>query len=350
MKHHNTNISITITFILFLGFIFNNLDAQEKSNFSPKYFGYVRAWHQTDISKNETKFSIKMARFGVKGKVNEYAGYRVFVDFARLGNLKTTSEIINGTEVLTSASAKFSDVLLDAEVILSPLKNISFSAGQFKVPFGTDNLRSGSSIDFINRPLLTKVAPGLRDIGLMCTYKNKTIFPLELKAGLFNGSGQNKTENDNTTNYSLRVVTKLIDDLSLSANYYGGKSSGADLSIFDFGADYKIGKIFLSGEFGQRRTTLLDKETIANSYFVYAMYDLVFDNSIITHCMPTIRYESYDPNSSLSENEIGRVTMGIALQFAKTRYAQFRVNYELYDYKNGSTNPNKLIVELQTKF
>jgi hypothetical protein len=333
--------------ILFSGsFLF----AQDKKDTSPIFFGYVRAWHQTDFSTNQGEFLAKMARLGVRGNVNEFASYRVLVDFVRLGKLSTSSTTINGTKVLTGASASFSDVLLDAEAIINPMKNLSFSLGQFKVPFSTDNLRSGADIDFVNRPLLTSVAPGLRDFGFMGTYSIKGEVPVEFKAGLFNGAGQNKSENDKTTNYSLRTAVQPIKGLGLSANYYGGKASGADLSIFDFGAEYKFGGLFLVGEYGQRTSTTPAKEIKANSYFIYTVYDFDFGDNMISHLMPALRYENYDPNSDTANNEISRFTAGLSLQFAKIKFAQFRVNYELFDYKDGSANPNKLIFEIQTRF
>jgi len=324
--------------------------AQDKSDYSPKLSGYIRALQQTDFSTNQGEFLVKMARFSIKGNVNEYAGYRFQVDVTRLGKLTTTSATVNGTKVLTGASASFSDILLDAEAFIAPVKNLSLSLGQFKVPFGTDNLRGGADIDFVNRPLLTNVAPGLRDVGFMGTYTIKDGVPVEFKAGVFNGAGQNKTENDKSVNYSFRASVIPVSGVTLAANYYGGKASGADLGIYDLGFDYKLGKAFVSGEFGQRKTKTSVLEFNSTSYFVYALYEFSFTESLVSAIIPAVRYENYDPNGSTADNEIGKITAGLGFQFAKIKMAQFRINYELFDYKDGRTNPNKLIFELQTKF
>jgi hypothetical protein len=323
--------------------------AQEKKDFTPKFFGYVRAWHQSDFAKDQSEFIVKQARFGVKGNVNEFAGYRVFVDFARLGKLQTSSTTLDGVTVLTSASASFSDVLLDAEAYINPIKNLSVSVGQFKVPFSTDNLRSGAEIDFVNRPLHTNVTPGIRDVGVMGSYSFAENFPLDLKAGLFNGAGQNKTENDKTTDFSIRGVSQIISFMSLSANYYGGKTAGANLSIFDFGADVKYDAFFATGEFVQR-TTSTTADIVSNSYFAYATYTISFTEFFLTNLIPAVRYESFDPNSDNASDEVTRLTAGLSFELAKLNFARFRVNYEMFDYKNGSVNPDKLIFELQTRF
>ena len=324
--------------------------AQEKPAYSPTVFGYLKGWYQADYSTNQGNFLLKEVRLGVRGNVNEYAGYKLFVDFTRLGNIQSKTTTINGVTVVTSTTASFSDYLLDADAFIKPLKNLTIDMGQFKVPFGTDNLRSGADIDFVNRPLLTNVSPGLRDMGVMTTYSTNISVPVELKAGVFNGSGQNKPENDKTANYAVRAVVQPVKDFGVSANYYGGKISGANVNIYDLGVDLKIGNIFFDGEYVQRSSELKSITTKSNSYFIYSVYDFDFGKSFVTHLMPAVRYERYDPNTTVGDNEVSRTTFGVALEFAKIKYAQFRINYELFDYKNGTTNPNKLIIELLTRF
>ncbi len=102
----STFLKVFILFILLIGITLG----KDKTELSPKFYGYVRAWDQTDFSTNQNQFLVKMARLGVKGNVNEYAGYKVFVDFMRLGKLQTSTTSINGTKVITSASGSFSDV------------------------------------------------------------------------------------------------------------------------------------------------------------------------------------------------------------------------------------------------
>lgn len=337
--------------ILFLSIIIaTTISAQNKPDYSPKFSGYIRSWFQSTFSTNQGEFLIREARFAVKGNVNEYAGYKFQVDFAKLGNFQTSSDTINGKNVLTKASANFSEILLDAEAFITPIENLTLSLGQLKMPFGTDNIRAGSDIDFANRPLLTNISPGMYDIGFISSYTNKDLFPMEFKAGVFNGSGVNKSEDDKTSNYTVRTYLQPIEMIGVSANYYGGRITGAKVSIMDFGSDIKIKDLFISGEFGQRESELKSKKTTSNSYFIYSTYDFSLGTSLISHIMPAVRYENYDVNTSVSENEVSRITAGLAFQFAKIKYAQLRFNYELFDYKDGRSNPDKLIVELQTRF
>ena len=330
--------------------LFNAAWAQVTPGTGPTLYGYVKAWYLADYSTNQGGLSINMARLGVKGTVNEYAGYRLFVDFTRLGILQTKTTTLDGVNYLTSASATFSNYLLDADAFVKPVKNLTIDMGQFKVPFSTDNLRSGAATDFVNRPLTTNVTPGLRDMGFMATYDINGGTPVEISGGAFNGAGQNRTENDRTANYALRAAVHPMKTLGLSANYYGGKLSGAAVNIYDLGFDMKLGSIFLDGEFAARGSNLDGATTNSNSFFLYTYYDVNLGNFEISRLIPAVRYERYDPSTAVSNNEVYRTTFGVALEFARVTFAQFRLNYELFDYKNGSVNPNKLIVEMQTRF
>ncbi len=337
-----------IIVILFL--LVTTIWAQDKKEFKPVLYGYVQSWYQTDLSTNKGDFLVRYARLGVKGKVNEFAGYKLFVDFTRLGKLKTKTADINGITVVTSEEATFSNYLLDADVYLSPVKNFKIDLGQFKVPFGTDNLRSAASIDFINRPLITNVSPGLRDIGVLTSFDMQDYAPVEIFAGLFNGAGQNKPENDRTTNFAARAVTNPVKGLGISANYYGGKFSGANVNMYNFGFDFQLSKLFIDGEFGGEGLDVNNSTVNSTSYFIYTYYDFTFEQIILSHIIPAVRYEHFDPNTSLSKDEINRTTLGFSLEFAKIKFAQFRVNYELFDYKDGSTNPNKITAAILTRF
>jgi hypothetical protein len=327
------------------------LSAQEKVvDTAPKFSGYIRTWHQTDFSSDQGQFLVKMARIAVGGNVNELAFYKFMVDAAPLSKFATTSTTINGTKVLTGASATFSDILLDAQGSIAPVTNLVLSLGQFKVPFSTDNLRGGASIDFVNRPLLTGVAPSLRDIGFAGTYKFKGSNPVDISAGVFNGTGQNKSEADRSANYVARATLGVLKGLNLAGSYYGGRGAGSDLSIFDLGIDWSMDQLFLDGEFAQRNTKTTAATITSSSFFGYVVYSIPFEESAVKSIIPALRYESFDPNSSVSNNEIDRITVGVAVEFAKISFAQFRINYEKYDYKDGSSNPDKLIFEMQTRF
>ncbi len=336
--------------LLLIFILFGFLKAQDKIDYSPKFSGYIRAWHQTDFAANQGQFSVKQARLGINGSVNEYAGYKFLVDFTRLGRLSTTSTTINDTEVLTGATANFSDILLDAAAMISPLEGLQITAGQFKVPFSTDNLRADQNADFSNRPMQTNVSPSIRDIGAMVTYKIKGDISAEFSGGTFNGSGMNKSENNKSMDYAFRAVVSPIKDMNVSGNYYSGKTGGTDLDYFNFGFDYKIDDLFLDAEFTNKNSKSGITDFTGNSVFGYATYKFKIGDNFLKDVIAGFRYEKYDPNTDLDNNEIDVLTFGLTFEFAKINFAHVRINYEFFDYKDGRDNPNKLIIELQTRF
>jgi hypothetical protein len=338
--------------ILLVASLFQVGFAQNNPDYAPKFSGYVRAWHQTDFATGQGQYLVRQARLGINGNVNDYAGYKILLDFTRLGSLKTTSgTTAAGERFLTGATSSFSDVMLDAAAVFKPIKSLEISAGQFKVPFSTDNLSSDQNAEFANRPLLTNVSPSIRDIGVSIGYKLDVPFETELIAGSFNGSGLNKSENDKSTDYAFRGILSPVKNLSVTGNYYGAKVQGYAVNFMNFGFAYKIGKLLVDGEYGGKISKTSGSDLNSNSYFVFATYSFPFPGNLIKEVIPAVRYEMYDPNSDVVDNEVGRITVGLSFEFAKLNFARFRVNYEKFDYKDGVTkNPDKLILELQTRF
>lgn len=323
------------------------ISAQEK-NYAPSFSGYVRAWHQTDYNPDQSQFLVKQARFAIAGSVNEYAAYKFQVDFTRLGRLSTTTEIIDGQTVIKTVSANFSDILLDAQAIITPFSGFDISAGQFKIPYSTDALRSDQNLDFANRPLITIVSPTSRDIGFMLSYKVKKI--AELYAGTFNGSGLNRTENDKTMDMVFRAVVNPVSTLNLSGNYYSGKNFDNDVDCYNFGMDFSIENLFLDAEYGNRSIQGKVSGIEGSSFFGYATYTFKTDTRLLTYIVPALRYEIFDSNNTIDGNEVDLLTLGLTFGFAKLNFAHFRINYEMFNYEDGREDPSRLILELQTRF
>ena len=102
---------------------------------------------------------------------------------------------------LHDATQPWRDVYVDARV----LRDLQIQAGQFKIPFGLDQLTSGMDIDFNYRSLAgTYLAPG-RDLGLMAHGK---LFDdvVKYEAGVFRQGGENVRSSERTEAQSARTV------------------------------------------------------------------------------------------------------------------------------------------------
>jgi hypothetical protein len=342
--------------------------AQDQVDVTPHVYGYFRTYYITDLYSGQGQFQLKEARIGVKGNVNDVFSYRILFDMARYTTITTTSIIYKDTAgkvqnktVVTGTSNSFTDGLCDAEAIFTPVKSFSVIMGQSVIPFGYENQKGNSDIEFVNRALLyNNVTPELRDMGGMATYSVKMPVPVEVKAGLYNGSGQNKAENDKATNYTALAMVRPLADLSVSASYYGGRIAFNKVNIVDVSADFKLGQLQVCGEYSSRKSDFAATTATAaynatgTGFYAYGLYDFNYTNCILTHIIPAIRYEGYDPSTSVTGDNISRTTFGVALQFAKINFARIRINYELFSNKDNSAVASgvtkKAGVDIDNKF
>lgn len=110
------------------------------------------AFHEADVAPLGNKFLVRRAQFGLDGKINDDWSAQIAYDF--------------------TGNGEFKDVYLRYE----GWKPGAFTIGQFKVPFGLEELSSSNDITFIERSLpSTAFAPARRmGIGFDRTGKHHT--------------------------------------------------------------------------------------------------------------------------------------------------------------------------------
>lgn len=344
-------MKITKTLIIvFAAAIGSFLQAQEKAvDLTPKFSGDARTWYENDMANGKGNFLVRNARLQVTGNASEIVSYKFLFDFAALP--KST---LSGSVVTTDLT-----LLSDAFISIKPVNTLSLTLGQFKVPFSTENIMSTNQLPFSNRPLMSQVLAPVYDIGFMASYSNTSVVPVDFDAALFNGNGQNKSENDRTDNYALRAVVKPIPDFNVALNYLGGRNAGLDIKMYDFSAGYKMSGFTFAAEYASRKTTTPKLDVNSNSMLGYVVYDMPVEGSALKYISPAIRYEVYDPTDLVDYDHTTRLTAGLTFSFAKLTWSHFRINYELLGYqvvKNLQTlatedkSDGKLILEYQIRF
>jgi len=149
-------------------------------------------------------------------------------------------------------------------------KLLTLKAGQFKVPFGRQELTSSGSQEFVDRSMVSAEFAKGRDIGLELG-SQLAGGKLEARFGIFNGAGRNATANDNNR-YQLdaRLTWQPWGDakyvegdpegstqplLALAVQYEAndrrGATAGNDIKRKTQGADFvfKYKGLFLFGEY-----------------------------------------------------------------------------------------------------
>ncbi|HLC20564.1 MAG TPA: porin [Candidatus Methylomirabilis sp.] len=150
----------------------------------------------TDLTNN---FLVRRGRIGLLGTFYKYFDFFVEADFAQ------------GSAVLT-----------DGYLDIHYWPELRLRAGQFKIPFSYEELLSDNSIDFVERSVADNLTPG-RDLGAML---HGSLFGgvISYAGGIFNGSGQNTADTNDSKDVAARLVVYPFKqtDLALLRNLHVG--------------------------------------------------------------------------------------------------------------------------------
>ena len=147
-------------------------------------------------------FRARRVRLTLAGVVNPLIAYKVQGDFTR------------------------NPALLDAVVVVRPERYAQFTIGQGKIPFGESNVWPTANLIMVERAPMYDLEPGVtgRDIGVKAsgTYSFSKSTGIYYSAGVFNGAGINKADNNNHKDFSARVVLHPLPAFSFGGSVYRG--------------------------------------------------------------------------------------------------------------------------------
>lgn len=164
-----------------------------------KVGGYVQV-RETYRSDTKLTATLNRARVGADGKLATGFSYRVLVEYESGGNATTAAGV----------------ALRDAYIRWTR-QAFSVTAGQYKTPFSPEYLTSITQVETADRATVVDSLAPKRDIGVMAQYAlGKWV---DLQAGLFNGEGQNRIVNVDSTNLFVgRVGVRPVPYLTLGGN------------------------------------------------------------------------------------------------------------------------------------
>lgn len=302
------------------------------TEFQPKLDGSIKTKAEFDLEQGKIRFEVRNARFGAKGKLNNYVGYRAEIDLSDEGKTK----------------------MLDAFVKITPVNNLDVYLGQRKVPFGTDYLRNPVENIFANRSFVAKyINDGLRDIGLVANYRFRFHIPFDAWLAAMNGTGNNNPQWINRPNYATRLTFEPIKNTRFAANYYQG-STPLEINLTMLGGEFRYfnKKLMIESEYIHRHFTDTSRVT-QNQYgfYVHSYYSFNTGAKMIQLISPTFRWDFMGqekrPKGKLAE----RITAGVNFGFEpKPFLAEIRLNYEKYLKKYYSTHFDRFTIEFIAKF
>lgn len=244
--------------------------------------------------------------------------------------------------------------------------NVRF--GQFKIPFTIENPISPTQIEtiYFSRSMramsgsvgdFNQLDPGGvkgspkvgRDAGLQLSgrlFKKDNFFRIEYYTGLFNGTGFNTKDNNNHKDFIGTVYYQPVKDLRIGGSVYSGKLNAPIdnvpgnhvRNLWTVGTEYNNKKFYARAEYVSANNGGLKRE----GYYGSAVWKLSPGKWEVLG-----KYEYYDENKSVTNNEISDITAGVNYYLAFL--TRIQLNYIYTDNKAQGTN-NAVAMQLQLFF
>jgi phosphate-selective porin OprO and OprP len=296
---------------------------------------------------NNDRLFLRRVRLGVAGSFLEEFDFKVEAEYVG-SSITLTDGFINWNHY-DEANLKF---------------------GQFKTPFGYEFLAADPKLYTVERTLGSDVLTLNRQVGVQAagTFLDKR---LGYAAGIFNGTGANTKTNDNDSfTYMGRIngtpwqgtlfnhpakwtvganaytssdkAVTMDKALGFTGNTFAGERIG-------WGGDsqLKLGGLDLWTEYLRVNFKPDSGVPAANfdsdTWYVQAGYYVI--PKIL---QPVVKFETFDPNTSISGNETDTWTLGLNY-YIKGDDIKIMVDYTLSDTPNAS-DEQKLFLRLQTIF
>ena len=284
------------------------------------------------------RFLIRRARLGVKGSFAED------VDFT------FQAELGNGS---LSSTANYRAQATDVFVTWKKFDYANVTFGQFKTPYGYEQLIADTKTPFVERSLPNDRLTLSRQIGAMVSgdFLDKR---LSYAVGAFNGNGVNNSANDNerflTVGRVSGVALKTAKyKLTAGANAFttddGVDAAAIQRDGYAFDAQFNAGRFDAAAEWFQTDSApAAGTDFTANGWAAHGAYYVVEKK-----LQALLRYETYDANTSFADQTSESWTIGLNY-FLKGDDLKLMVNYILGDPAGPFDQRGRLLVRAQVIF
>ncbi len=306
--------------------------------------GTVRAKFEYQPTEGNARFNVRTARFGIGGKVYDRLDYMMEIDLADEGKIKMVNAYI-GAHIY---------------------RGLSFNIGFMRVPFSIDAHRSPHTQLFANRSFIAKQVGNVRDVGATLGWKFDGGVPINIQAGIFNGSGlpeDLQTYWTRSFNYSAKVQAGILPGVNLVAGYHTTKPEQVRMHMYDAGLTYTAGRWLAEGEY-LRKVYSGGAFDAVNSVDAFVRYGIPTDRGPFERISFLGRYDYLGDHSSgvalpggglvVNDPARHRATAGVTFSLGLPFMADIRLNYEKYFYRTGVTagpsDHDKIVLELMAHF
>lgn len=310
-----------------------------------KIGGYAQFRYQylEEKGKNDG-FDVRRAYLDIKGDITSYWAYRLQTDFA--------------------VSPKIIDVYTELKL----KDQLNFTIGQQLLPFSLNNVTSNTKLILADRSQVVEAATlrkgdvlgdnNGRDIGITAFGSFLTLNDLKLidyRIGVFNGSGINRADLNESKDLVSRVVFHPIKGLDLGGSFVLGYTPdsitlskiGINVSPKQLGKRQRLGgeisytyKIFnASAEY----ITFQDGQVSRSGYYAQ-LAAFVIPNKI----QLAGRYDSFDKDIDKEENITNNITFGI--NYFLNPNASLQAAYTIRQEEGSSVDNDYAALQLLISF
>ena len=279
-------------------------------------------------------FDIRRARLDLQGKISPYFSYKLLTDFA--GSPK----------------------ILEAYAEINITNYLNITIGEAKIPFSFENLMSDSKLEIPDRSQVVEALTSRstdvignqngRDLGVQAGgsfWKYKNRFLVDYKIGLFNGAGINVSDNNNNKDLSGRLAAHPVKGLGIGGSFYSGTAfygttaanhvrnrTGIELN-------YESKDLFVRSEFIDGKDGAIKRQGwyAETGYFI-----------IPSRVQLTLRYDTYDPNTAISNNASTNYVIGGSYHF--NNWSKIQAAFTLVKKEASTKTYNIGVIQYQISF
>lgn len=285
---------------------------------------------------NASSFRLRRSEISFKGDlIPKRFAYKVMIDPSRVLEFQNKTIAVSGdaskletvtvsqpasntvpTSSSTSAVSALQDVAL---TFLSEYADVSI--GQFKTPVSWEGFNSSGKLLFAERAEVARRYGDKRDLGIQAT---KTFSTFGYTVGVFNGSGSNNLDANNSKDVALRLEAYPIKGLTLAGVGYmsvGDRKQPGTKDRYEADVRYQSGSLLLQGEYIRARD-VGKSEAVTNAHGVYGAAAWMIDE----HIQPCVRVSFLDPNLDKEKDDQMNYDIGLNY-YAQSHEVKFQANY-----------------------
>lgn len=279
----------------------------------------------------------------------------------------TYTVMIDPVQVQESNAATSRDsILQDAFFTLGQLPYLphhKIDLGQYKLPLTEEGLRSSAKLDTAERAFISRTFGDQRDIGATLTGEWPAV---TYQLGVFNGSGQNQADADDTKDLAGRVVVRPLKalgeftdvpdlgqlEVGLAGYHRPVHGSALNKKRLGYEARYEYKHLSLKWEymFGQgtagSNTVSSENANKATGWYAQAGYTLA---PWFPKLQGVLKVESWDPNELASLDKERDFTVGLNY-FIDKHHAKAQLNWVHKDEQGAEIGNDQVTGAFQYAF